>query len=49
VDCIACLLFKIALEKVVRDAGISTRVTIFYKSLQILAFEDDIDIIGGTQ
>ncbi|PNF28690.1 hypothetical protein B7P43_G07879, partial [Cryptotermes secundus] len=48
-DSLACLLFNIALEKVVRDAGINTRGIIFYKSVQILAFADDIDIIGRTQ
>jgi hypothetical protein len=32
-----------------RDAGINTRGTIFYESVQILAFTDDIDIIGRTQ
>jgi hypothetical protein len=46
---LACLLFNIALEKVVRDACINTRGTIFYKSVQILVFADDIDIIGRTQ
>jgi hypothetical protein len=46
-DSLACLLFNIALEKVVRDAGINTRGTIFCKSVQILAFADDIDIIGA--
>jgi hypothetical protein len=48
-DSLACILFIIAFEKVVRDAGINTRGTIFYKSVQILAFADDIDIIGRTQ
>jgi hypothetical protein len=48
-DSLACLLFNIALGKVVRDAGINTRGTIFCKSVQILAFEDDIDIIDRTQ
>jgi hypothetical protein len=48
-DSLDCLLFNIALEKVVRDVGINTRGTIFYKSVQILAFADDIDIIGRTQ
>jgi sorting nexin-29 len=43
-DSLACLLFNIALEKVVRDAGIYTRGTILYKSVQILAFAEDIDI-----
>jgi sorting nexin-29 len=48
-DSLACLLFNIALEKVERYAGINTRGTIFYKSVQILAFADDFDIIGRTQ
>jgi sorting nexin-29 len=42
-------LFNIALERVVRDAGINTTETIFYKSVQILTFADDIDIISRTQ
>jgi sorting nexin-29 len=33
------------LEKVVRDAGIQTTGTIFYKSVQLLAYADNIDII----
>jgi sorting nexin-29 len=48
-DSLACLMFNIALEKVVRDAGIYTRGTIFYKSVQILAFAEDIDIVSRTQ
>jgi hypothetical protein len=48
-DSLACLLFNTALEKVVRDVGINRRGTILYKSVQILAFADDIDIIGRTQ
>jgi sorting nexin-29 len=38
-----------ALEKVVRDATVNTRGTIFHKSVQILAYADDIDIIGRNQ
>ena len=45
----ACLLFNIALEKVIRDAAVNIRGTIFYKSVQILAYADDIDIIGRLQ
>jgi sorting nexin-29 len=41
-------LFKIALQKVIRDVAVNTRGTIFYKSVQILAYADDIDIIGRT-
>jgi hypothetical protein len=48
-DSLACLLFNIALEKVIRDSGIQTRSTIFYKSIQILAYADDIDIIGRSE
>jgi hypothetical protein len=43
---LACLLFNIALEKVIRDANINIRGNIFYKSVQILAYADNIDIIG---
>jgi hypothetical protein len=41
-DGLACLLFNIALEKIIRDANINTRGTIFFKSVQILAYADDI-------
>ena len=47
-DALACLLFNIALEKVIRDAAVNIRGTIFYKSVQILAYADNIDIIGRT-
>jgi sorting nexin-29 len=42
-------LFDIALEKVIRDAAVNIRGTIFYKSVQILEYADDIDIIGRNQ
>ena len=48
-DALACLLFNIVLEKVTRDDAVNKRGTIFYKPVQILAFTDDIDIIGRTQ
>jgi hypothetical protein len=32
-DSLACLLFNLALEELVRDAGIQTNGTIFYKSV----------------
>ena len=44
----ACLLFNLALHKVIKDSGINTRGTIFNKSVQIFAFADDIDIIAQT-
>ena len=48
-DSLACLLFNLALEKVVRNAGIQTSRTTFYKSFQLLAYADDIDITGRSQ
>nr|XP_042912784.1 uncharacterized protein LOC122272834 [Parasteatoda tepidariorum] len=48
-DALACLLFNLALEKIIRDSGINTRGHIFHKSVQIFAFVDDIDIIARTQ
>jgi len=48
-DALACLVFNIALEKVIRDAAVNIRGTIFYKYIQILAYADDIDITGRTQ
>jgi sorting nexin-29 len=43
------MLFNIALEKAVRASGIEKRGTIYHKSVQILAYADDIDIIGRTE
>ena len=47
-DVLACLLFHIALEKVIRDSGIQTRETVFFKTVQILAYADDIDLMART-
>jgi hypothetical protein len=47
-DALACMLFNITLEKAVRDAGIEKRGKIYHKSVQVLAYADDIDIIGRT-
>lgn len=45
-DGLSCLLFNVALEGVVRRAGIDTSGTIFRKSVQLLGFADDIDIMA---
>ena len=41
---LACLLFNLALERIIRDSRVETSGTIFYKTIQILAYADDIDI-----
>ena len=46
VDGLACLLFNLALERAIRDSREETTGIISYKSTQILAYADDIDIIG---
>jgi hypothetical protein len=48
-DSLSCLLFNLAPEKVIRDSGFQTRGTIFYKSILLLTFADDIDIIGRSE
>jgi sorting nexin-29 len=47
-DALACILFNIALEKIIREANINQRGNIFYKSVQILAYADNIDIISRS-
>jgi sorting nexin-29 len=47
-DALACILFNRALEKIIREANINQRGNIFYKSVQILAYADDIDIISRS-
>lgn len=48
-DALSCDFFNICLEKIVRSSGVGTRGTIFNKSAQLLAYADDIDIIGRNQ
>ena len=38
-----------SLENIVRDAGIQLRANTYYKSVQLLAYADDVDIIGRTE
>jgi len=47
-DSLACLVFNLALKKVKRDSGIQSRGTIFYNSMQLLAFAGCVDIIGRS-
>jgi hypothetical protein len=47
-DALACILFNIALEKITREANINQRGNIFYKSVQVLAYADYIDIISRS-
>jgi hypothetical protein len=47
-DALACLLFNIALENVIRVSGIQTRGTIVFKTVQTLAYADDIDLMSRT-
>ena len=45
-DGLACRLFNLAQERIIRDLRVETTETIFYESTQILAYADEIDIIG---
>jgi hypothetical protein len=47
-DALSCLLFNVALERIVREANVVTTGNIFCKSTQILAYADDVDIIGRS-
>ena len=47
-DALACILFNITLEKTIPEANLNQRGNIFYKSVQILAYADDIDIISRS-
>ena len=45
-DSLSCDFFNLMLESIVRAAELNRSGTIFYKSVQLLAYADDIDIIG---
>ncbi|GFU80410.1 transposon TX1 uncharacterized 149 kDa protein [Trichonephila clavipes] len=48
-DLLACLLFNLVLEKCIRDSGLYRSSTLWNRSLQLLAYTDDIDIIGRSE
>jgi len=47
-DALSTLLFNVVLEGAVRRAHVVTNGTIFNRSVQLLAYADDIDIIGRS-
>lgn len=45
-DALSCQLFNVALEKVIKCA---TNGSLYYKSSQVLAYADDLNIIGRSR
>ena len=45
---LACVRFNITLEYAIKNSGTQRRDTIFYKSVQLMAYSDDIVIIGRS-
>ncbi|GFT64634.1 reverse transcriptase domain-containing protein [Trichonephila clavipes] len=43
-DSLACLLFNLILEKCIRNSGLDRSGTLWNRSLELLAYADDIDI-----
>jgi hypothetical protein len=48
-DVLTMLLFNFELEVIVRQANLQTTGTIYNKETQLIAFADDIDIVGRSQ
>jgi len=48
-DTLSCDFFNLTLEKIVRAANINTTGTIFYKSVMLLAYADDIIVMGRAK
>ncbi|KAJ4435816.1 hypothetical protein ANN_18435 [Periplaneta americana] len=45
---LSCLLFNVALKKAVRDSGIQRQKTIATMSVKLVAYANDVDIIGRS-
>jgi hypothetical protein len=48
-DVLSTLLLNVVLEVIVRRANLQTTGTIYNKEIQLLAYADDIDIVGRSQ
>jgi len=48
-DGLAPNLFNVALEYVIRQLSVQTTSTIFHKSVQLIGYADDINIMGRTK
>ena len=48
-DPLSCDLFNSLMESMLWKAGVHRNGTIFYKSVQLLAYADDIDIFGSLR
>ncbi|GFT10571.1 reverse transcriptase domain-containing protein [Trichonephila clavipes] len=48
-DSLACLLFNLLLEECIRESSLDRSGTLWNRSLQILSYANDIDIIGRSE
>ena len=48
VDPLSCDIFNFLMESLLWKAGVHCNGTIFYKNIQLIAYANDIDIIGPT-